>query len=44
MEASNGNADVCRLCMEDLSQDFECFLIDEELGNLVSTLTGISVC
>lgn len=37
-------SELCRLCMVDLSEVEEYYTVDEQLRDLISTLTGILVC
>lgn len=44
LDGTFGNGEICRMCMNDLSDLTEYYAIDESLRDLISTLTGISVC
>lgn len=44
MEEADRLEDLCRMCLNDLSQENECYAIDDEIAGVISIFTGLSVC
>jgi hypothetical protein len=43
-ESLNEAPELCRMCMDDLTEVSEYFSINQDLYTLIEMLTGISVC